>query len=61
MHHTWYNNRLLAYETDNNLLVSNVVAYHNKEQWEDACSCKNTAEQLVKKENNTKISVSTVW
>ena len=23
------------------LLVNNALAYHNKEQWEDACSCKN--------------------
>ena len=53
MHYTWYNERLFAYETDNNLLVNNVVVYHSKEQWEDACSCN------VKKKNNTRIVGST--
>ena len=31
--------------------INNVFSYHNKEQWEDVCSCKNTAKQLVQDKN----------
>ena len=39
--------------------INNVFSYHNKEQWEDACSCKNTAKQLVQDKNTFGIAVKT--
>ena len=55
--HTWYRAGFLIVKLTTHfytLLVNNALAYHNNEQWKNACSCKNIA-KLTCPNNNVAI------